>query len=204
MNPFLVFLPVFFLPASLCSAHILLGSPEARALENTKANQLGLERVADEHSMKRLIQERRLVRVPNNEYVRWHRHFPREYAFSLPHTHMFLVQLGREFRKTFHKPITVTSAIRPISYQRRLALRNPNAAPAEGTLASTHPTGATIDLGYKNLLPRERMWLESYLSKKEREGKIQATQERYQACFHIMVYPTEHTLAITNTNLSPL
>lgn len=191
---------VLLLPLPLLAEDILAGSPESRALESAKVDELGFERIEDERSMMRLVKESLLVPVPNDDYVRWHRKSPRQYAFSLPHTHDFLVKLGKDFRKVFNKPIIVTSAIRPKSYQKKLALRNRNAAPVDGPLASTHPTGATIDIGYKKLRRQERLWLEAYLAKKEAEGFVQATKERHQACFHVMVYASGRRLATLRKN----
>lgn len=202
MKPTALLLSFLFFPLPLLAAGNLMGSPEARALENAKADEFSLERIADERSMTRLVEEKRLIPVPNNDYVRWHHRFPKRYAFYLPHADDFLVRLGRDFRSVFNKPIIVTSAIRPISYQRKLATRNRNAAPTEGSFASTHPTGATIDIGYKGLRREETAWIESYLSKKEADGVIQATKERYQACFHVMVYTPQERLAALGKNMT--
>lgn len=169
----------------------LRGSPETRLHENAMAEFFGLERFQDDAALRSAIRDGRLVRVPNNRYVRWHKHLPEEYAYCLPHTRDWLLAKGKVFRKKFGKPIIVSSAVRPISYQAKLALRNKNAAPTNGPLASTHPTGATVDIGYKGLKRKEVTWLMRTSSRMETQRKVQATKERHQACFHVMVYPSQ-------------
>ncbi len=181
----------------------LRGSPEARAYENAAADFFGLDRLENERVLRVAIGKGSFSCLPNNRYVRWHKRLPGAYAYCLPHVNRWLLSLGKDFRKEFGKSLTVSSAIRPRSYQEKLGIRNTNAAPAEGPLASTHSTGATIDIGYKGLKRREVAWLEKTLSVMESRGEIQATKERYQACFHVMVYPppTPNTkLAATEKN----
>ncbi len=178
----------------------LRGSPEARAYENAAADFFGLDRIADDTALRAAIRNDGLERLPNNRYVSWHRKLPESYAYSLPHVDTWLLSYGRDFRKRFGKPITVTSAVRPKSYQEELGLRNRNAAPTDGPFASTHSTGATVDIGYKGLKRKEVAWLSKTLSSMESRGEVQATKERYQACFHVMVYPPPPKVAAVGKN----
>lgn len=172
-------------------AENLRGSPEARAYENAAADFFGLDRLENEQLLQVAINVGGFSCLPNNRYVRWHKRLPGTYAYCLPHVNRWLLSLGKDFRKEFGKPLTISSAIRPKSYQEKLGLRNANAAPTDGPFASTHSTGATIDIGYKKLSKREIAWIETTLSIMESRGEIQATKERYQACFHVMVYPSK-------------
>jgi hypothetical protein len=182
----------------------LRGSPEARAYENATANFFGLSRFEDDAAIKQAIHDKRLVPVPNNRYVKWHKDLPAKYAYVLPHVCDRLLKEGIIFRKKFGKPITITSAIRPKTYQVELGKRNRNAAPTEGPFASTHSTGATVDIGYKELRRQEVAWLIRASSQLESRGEVQATKERYQACFHIMVYPASMKIATAEKkNASP-
>ncbi len=178
----------------------LRGSPETRAYENAAADFFGLDRLENESVLRSAISEGSFSCLPNNRYVRWHKRLPGAYAYCLPHVNQWLLSLGKDFRKEFGKPLTISSAIRPKSYQEKLGLRNANAAPTEGPFASTHSTGATIDIGYKGLKGKEVTWLEKTLSAMESRGEIQATKERYQACFHVMIYPSATKLAEAKKN----
>ena len=173
----------------------LRGSPEARALENAMVELFGFERFEDDAAMEQAIHDRRLVPVPNNRYVKWHKDLPAKYAYVLPHVRDLLLEKGRALREKTKKPIIITSAIRPKSYQIELRRRNGNAAPTEGPFASTHSTGSTVDIGYKGLTRREVRWLMRSSSKMESRGEIQATKEHHQACFHVMVYPPSKKIA---------
>ncbi|MBP9751449.1 MAG: hypothetical protein KBD19_01135 [Candidatus Moranbacteria bacterium] len=181
-------------------SEILRGSPEARAYENAAVDFYGLDRIEDDNGLRSAIRNGGLSCLPDGKYIRLHKRFPKEYAYCLPYVNEWLLSYGRQFRKNFRKPLIVSSAMRPNSYQERLALRNPNAAPTDGPFASTHSTGATIDIGYKGLKRKEVAWLEKTLSAMESRGEIQATKERYQACFHVMVYPPPKRLAKAEKN----
>lgn len=169
----------------------LLGSIHARAYETAMADFLGLDPIKDDAELRQAIRDGKLVPIPNNRYVRRDRRLPKKYAYCLPHVRDWLLLKGRSVREATGKPIRVTSAIRPEAYQLRLARRNGNAAPVDGPFASTHPTGATVDIGYKGLKRREVSLLSKLFSEGEHRNEFQATKERYQACFHIMAYPPE-------------
>jgi hypothetical protein len=197
---------LFFFLACILSGCIgaenLRGSHATRAYENAIADLFDLDRFENDTALESAVRDGRLVRIPNNRYVRWHKNLPAKYAYVLPHVRDWLLEKGRAFRNLHGKPITVTSAIRPKSYQERLAGRNANAAPTEGPFASTHSTGATIDLGYRGLSAKETAWLKKSSSRMEFDGRIQATMERYQACFHIMVYPPTKDAATSMKNVA--
>lgn len=181
----------------------LHGSIHARAYESAMSDLLDLECFEDDTAMEQAIRDGRLVPVPNNRYVKRHRNLSAKYAYVMPHVRDRLLEAGKVFRKDFGKPIVITSAVRPKTYQVRLSKRNRNAAPTDGPFPSTHPTGSTIDIGYKGLKRREVAWLVRASSQMESRGEAQATKERYQACFHVMVYPppTPNTkLAATKKN----
>lgn len=199
MKPATLFLLFLLTPIPLFAEENLVGSPEARAHENAMVDLFGFERFEDDTAMEQAIHDGRLVRVPNNRYVKWHKNLPEKYAYVLPHVRDQLLEKGMAFHKNFGKPIIVTSAVRPKTYQAELILRNKNAAPIDGPLASTHPTGATVDIGYKGLKRREVAWLRRISSQMESHDKVQATKERHQACFHVMVYPPQERFAATGT-----
>jgi hypothetical protein len=174
----------------------LHGSIHARAYESAMADLLGLECFEDDAAIEQAIRDGRLVSVPNNRYVKRHKNLPEKYAYVLPHVRDRLIEKGMESRKRSGKPIIVTSAVRPKTYQIELGKRNRNAAPTDGPFASTHSTGSTVDIGYKRLKRREVAWLMRASSQMESRGEVQATKERHQACFHIMIYPSTPNIKI--------
>jgi hypothetical protein len=112
---------------------------------------------------------------------------PNLYRHLLPQSLYFLGALGRAFEAQFPgRRFTVTSLVRSETYQRALMRGNGNAAAIERT---SHTTGATMDIAWNTLTRRHRAWIQHYLATEERAGFIQATQERVQRVFHIMVFP---------------
>lgn len=135
-------------------------------------------------------------------------------AFCRPWAKNFLENLSREYRTAFPKgpKLMVTSAVRPRDVQNVLRKNNPNAS-----AHSVHLTGSAIDLVYgtipernldgsfiwetdfntkkrrvKNIYPGlslvQKNWIAHELRTLETLGKkIEATQERMEPCFHIMV-----------------
>ena len=57
---------------------------------------------------------------------------------------------------------------------------------------SSHLTGSTVDISYKDISPESKAWLERKLRQMERQGLVEATEEHgSQACFHVMVFPSK-------------
>ena len=101
---------------------------------------------------------------------------------------LFLTRLGRQFHDRFGSRLRVTGLIRTGHYQRRLDVRNANAAPASGDDASTHLTGATLDISKRFMTQAEQRWTRRVLAQLRRRGVLYAIEEFYQPCFHVMVY----------------
>lgn len=183
---FTLLLPIFSFGAE--DHPMLEGSVHTQAYENALADVFDLRRIESDAELKRLIREKKLVPLIRNENIRWHKGLKRKYAYVLPHMNEFIETYQREVVRA---PIVITSAVRPKSYQKKLAKRNPNAAPTEGVVASTHPTGSTVDIGYKWKRKDAgyiRTLAES-LVKEEAGGSLQATKENHQLCMHVMVPP---------------
>lgn len=99
------------------------------------------------------------------------------YPYVLPSTRTFVQRLGQQYRAKCGGKMVVTSGIRPRSFQ----LIN-------GHEKSVHPTGMAVDLRK----PRSATclkWLRATLISLEKEGVIEATEERGPPHFHIAVYP---------------
>ena len=98
--------------------------------------------------------------------------------------HDFLADFGKAFHDRWSTSLEITSAFRSTDYQRVLRLVNANASPK-----SVHPTGAAVDVSYKNMTPEQTAWCEQYLLEREKSGRLEATKENAsQACFHIVVF----------------
>jgi len=105
-----------------------------------------------------------------------------------PWSKLFLARLSRQYRARFKTPLRVTSLLRPAHYQRSLQRRNGNAAASNGPKASTHLTGASLDISKKGMTSRQIAWMRSVLSSLNEKGHVFAIEEFKQPNFHIMVY----------------
>ncbi len=148
----------------------------------------GLTRIKDEAELHELVQQHDLIPLPLGASIQADPRLAYDRRYTRPWTAEFLHNLGEAFMNEFGEPLVITSAVRPASYQERLTWRNGNAAPANGTIASPHEFGATIDIGKKGMTAREMAWMRGYLLPLEQAGQIDVEEEFYQACFHITVY----------------
>ena len=93
-----------------------------------------------------------------------------------PATRAFVASFGADYRRSCGEPLTVTSAMRPTTMHL-----------ANSVQKTVHPTGMAVDLR----APRRsgcRAWMRSALIGLERQGMVNATEERRPAHFHVVVY----------------
>lgn len=155
--------------------------------QNEEIDRLGLPRIEDEGQLEELKASEQLVPLAGSKAFIVDPHLDREYRYAKPWTRDFVSDLSDAYYEQFHAPLTVTSAVRTIEYQRKLRRRNRNAAPELGETASSHLAGLTIDISKRGMTRAQHKWFENYLAKMREENLIEAAEERRQACFHIMV-----------------
>lgn len=171
------------------------------AVENAKADALGLTRVNDLAALRGLISDGTLVLVESTEAYEYDATFAEHdpgnaasYGHALPTTKRFLDEVLGEGYRCFGAKFLLTSVTRTEKYQDRLKRKNRNAARGKTQASrSTHTTGATVDIGGSQLPVNVRNWLRHRLADLERAGLVQATEEHRRRspwyCFHVMVYP---------------
>jgi hypothetical protein len=166
----------------------LAGSHESLARQNDKTEDDNLERIEDEDDLADRIARKVLVPVPASAALAVNGDLPENHRYCRPWTALFLTNLAKAHASLFHKPIEVSSAVRPVEYQKQLIETNGNAAAAEGDVVSPHVTGATVDIAKQGLSRKEMAWMRSWLLPLQKAGKIDVEEEFHQACFHITVY----------------
>jgi hypothetical protein len=164
------------------------GSRESLVRQNERADQEGLARIQDDADIVALLHNGLLVALPVGTGLHADPRLPANRRYCRPFTASFLSDLAHAYYARFHSGLQVNSAVRTVEYQRHLLRVNGNAAPAEGETASSHLTGATIDIAKKGLSATEVAWMRAYLSPLESSGKLDVEEEFYQSCFHISVY----------------
>lgn len=145
---------------------------------------MGLERIGDERRLASLVETGVLVALPINDAVQIAPSLPSNRRYVLPMVTPFLVKLASEYYAEFHKPLTVDSAVRPVTTQKWLRRHNANAAPVQGETASSHEAGCTIDLSRK-MTKAQTQWMEMRLTYYSGINWVICEEEKH--CFHIMV-----------------
>ena len=172
--------------------------------QNEMADAEHVSRIEDDADLLRMRKAGLLVPIPVTAVLRVNPELPANRRYTRPWTARFLSDLSRAHYKRYHSYIKVNSAVRTVEFQRTLLRVNANAAPAEGSLASPHLTGQTIDIAKKDLNSQEVAWMRLYLAPLQRAGKLDVEEEFQQACFHISVYKSYLTPARTGAPARPV
>ncbi|MBA3733416.1 hypothetical protein H0W91_03525 [Patescibacteria group bacterium] len=165
----------------------LRGSKAVAKKQNSQANKERLTRIEDAKQLKRFVESRILVPLPNSLAVRVAPALGEQYRYCRPWTRKFLEDLGVAHLLRFHRPIQVNSAVRTLERQKVLRRTNGNAAPLTGETASSHPTASTVDIA-KSDSSVEKEWMRDYLQQQRDKGKIAVAEEFQQPVFHVMVF----------------
>lgn len=169
---------------------VFIPTAQAQLEQNRVIDQQKLERITDEKRLAELLSEHRLVVIQPTQALSLGL-LPRTRRACLPSTLSFLTMISEVYFNTFQQPLLVTSAVRPLTVQRRLLRWNRNAAPTTGPLASSHPTGATVDISRRQMTASQLRFMESLLLLHASLGRVIVLEEKHQACFHIFVIPKE-------------
>lgn len=160
----------------------LQGTAGRHQAETQKADGDNLSRLKDQAELDRFVAQGLLVRMPENESIEIDKKIPVNRRYCRPWTRDFLLVLSADYKTQFHKKLKVTSGIRTLVDQEELRKHNKNAS-----TTSTHPTGATVDVTWKKMHRQQVAWVAGQLLTLQKAGKIQATQEQKQPCFHVLV-----------------
>ena len=166
----------------------LKGSREILVHQNEMADAAGLNRILNDAELDRLRLHRQLVDFPESSALHVNPQLPQDRRCARPWTVRFAEDTSRAFYARFHEPLQLNSAVRTVSYQRRLERVNGNAAATTGEAASPHLTGQALDFGKRGMSLEELAWMRAYLLPLMQSGKLDVEEEFQQACFHISVY----------------
>ncbi|MGA9884846.1 MAG: DUF5715 family protein [Candidatus Acidiferrales bacterium] len=198
-TPFLVAALLIASPAMMHGGarSVLAANASSQTIQNAHANAYHLARMRNRAMIVQFFEAGYLVSVPPETRTYYLHGIPPEYSYLRPWAKRFLDQMSREYYADFHAQLRVTSLIRTVSLQERLARRNFNAAEATGDDRSSHLTGATLDISKHSMSWREKKWLRRQLVELEQSGYLYAVEEFRQPCFHVMVYPNYRDYAPT-------
>ncbi len=176
----------------------LAGSSASQQRQNRIADRYDLTRLRRREDLERFIKAGLLVRIDDSAAYDLDKDIGSMdpghadlYRYARPWVKRFLDETLSEGLRETDQRFKITSLVRTEAYQRRLSRRNGNAI--HGRIwwkQSSHLTGSTVDISYKDLHPKTVEWLARSLRLLERRGRVEATEERGdQACFHVMVFP---------------
>ena len=150
------------------------------ARQSAEAERLGLKRIQDDRQLHQMTADGLLVILPSgrDQMVCIKR---ADYAVLRPWAAELLSELSDAEYTVFHSYLPVSSATRPVIYQRRLARWNHAAAPAD---KSVHPVGIAFDVPKSRLSGAQRRWMQWKLWYWQQTGRAIVEEER--ACYHVV------------------
>lgn len=157
---------------------------ECLVQQNLKINQMGLERIIDEHRLAELVNSGKLVALLPSAAIDIAPSLPPNRRYVLPMTRDLVLSLASAYHAEFGLPLQIDSAVRPKSVQRKLRRWNKSAAPVDGEAASSHEAGTTVDLS-RRMTKRQLRWLEWRLLYYYGCGLVLVEEEKH--CIHLMV-----------------
>jgi hypothetical protein len=168
---------------------VLTANASSQTIQNARADAYHLTRMRNRAMIVQFAEAGYLVSVRSRTRYYYLHRVPSAYRYLRPWTKRFLDQISKDYYANFHQRLRVTSLVRTVEMQRRLAHRNSNAADATGDDRSSHLTGATLDISKHSMSWREKKWLRHELIELQKSGYLYAVEEFHQPCFHVMVYP---------------
>jgi nucleoid-associated protein YgaU len=170
----------------------------AQSLRGSRASIARMYRQANAHKLhfyqtpagvERAAQRGRFVTLEPTEHFGL---FGVSYPYAKPAVRTFVERLAEQYHEACGERLVVTSAIRPASEQ-----------PRNSTERSVHPTGMAVYLR-KPTSRRCLTWHRNTLLSLERQGVLEATEERYPPHFHVAVYPTQYASYVERLTGKPI
>jgi hypothetical protein len=154
------------------------------ARQGAEAERLGLKRIQNDAQLHELMADGFLVTIRSGraQVVCIKR---ADYAVLRPWAANLLYELSESEYTVFHRPLPVSSATRPVDYQRRLLRWNRAAA---APYRSVHPVGIAFDIPKSRLSRMQRRWMQFKLWYWQQTGRAIVEEER--TCFHVVAILT--------------
>ena len=176
-------------PRGWAPRSLLVANAYSQEIQNDRADAYHLSRMRNRATIEQFYEAGYLDAVPLRTPSYYLDGIAPPYRFLRPWTKLFLDRLSQEYFERFHQPLRVTSLIRTVGEQLRLAHWDPNAAEATGPDRSAHLTGAALDISKRFMSWQGEQWMRKVLFRLKREGFVYAIEEFEEPCFHVMVYP---------------
>jgi hypothetical protein len=184
----------------VCLAALMVSATiaEAQSLRGSRASIRRMYRQANAHKLhfyqtasgvERAAERGRFVPLEPNDHFGL---FNVRYPYTKPAVRIFVERLAEQYHDACGEQLVVTSAVRPATEQ-----------PRNSTDRSVHPTGMAVDLR-KPTSRKCLTWLRKTLLSLERQGVLEATEERRPPHFHVAVYPSPYAAYVQRLTGKPL
>ena len=168
-------------------ARALRAGPGHLRRENAAASRDHLTRLRDLEMVRQFTRSGRLVPVAADAPTYYVAGVPVALRVARPWTRQLIEHLAESLHALFGTRLRITSLVRTPSRQLALRRLNINAAPAHGSVRSTHLTGATVDISTQPLSAREVAWLRTVLRRLTADRMVHAIEEFNEPHFHVLV-----------------
>ena len=158
--------------------------------QNLIVDQYHLRRLKNDSELKEAIEQGTLVPIESSPYLKVSPRLKPSRRYCLTQTLTTVQTLANLYFMRFGQPLIISSAVRTLKDQRHLRLWNRNAAPTTGPEASSHSTGATVDLERRRMTPEQTEFMDRLLYLYTREEKVIFIKEKGQLCYHLFVIPS--------------
>jgi hypothetical protein len=95
-----------------------------------------------------------------------------------------LEEIAASYREKFHRPLPITSLVRPDEYQHHLSKTNPNATRIE---TPPHSTGLAFDVYYRFMTAAEQSHVMDHLARLKDAGRIEVLRENRDH-YHVFAF----------------
>jgi DNA-binding transcriptional ArsR family regulator len=101
-----------------------------------------------------------------------------------PEALVVMEEIAASYREKFHRPLPITSLVRPDEYQHQLSKTNPNATRIE---TPPHSTGLAFDIYYRFMTAEEQAHVMDHLARLKDAGRIEVLRENRDH-YHVFAF----------------
>jgi hypothetical protein len=126
-------------------------------------------------------------------------------SFIRPEALEVMLDIARQYREQFGRPLAFTSLVRSEHYQRQLGETNANATQIA---VPPHTTGLAFDIFYRYMTAAEQAWIMDLIARLESDGRLEALRENRDH-FHLFAFargrrPAERLIAEALSDVRPV
>lgn len=173
---------------------VFIPTKEAQIQQNLWEEKFGLKPIENDSELLALVRTGALVQIVSSSSIVIDPKLPLKRRYCRPWTLALIQSIAQQYETAFREPLVITSAVRTVKVQRSLLHWNRNAAAIHGEMASSHLTGATVDVARRDMTAEQTRFMEQLLLEYALQNRVIVLEENGQECFHIFVIPTQEPI----------